>query len=61
MKSILLLLALSSFGFAQSQKSRPSGQDSLSLPHVHKLDAGPQVGVGLGVGKGSMFFLITQG
>ena len=57
MKSILLFLALSNLCLAQTQEARPSGLDSLS--RSHKLDAGPQIGLGLGVGKGSMFFVMA--
>lgn len=59
MKSILLVLALSNLCLAQAQNARPSDRDSLSLRHMRKLDAGPQVGLGLGVGKGSMLFVMA--
>ena len=59
MKSILLVLALLNLCFAQSQDARPSVRDSLLRSDVHKLDAGPQVGVGLGGGTGVVFYLMA--
>ncbi len=57
MKSILLVLALLNLCFAQSQKARPPSRDSLSQSLAQKLDAGPQLGFGLGAGNGMIFFL----
>ncbi len=56
MKPIMFFLALSSLGYAQSQKSPPPSQDSLSQSPARKLDAGPQLGLGLGAGTGIAFF-----
>ncbi len=58
-KPILLLLVLSNVCLGQGKEARLSAEDSLSQSLAHKVDAGPQVGLGIGAGSGFSFFLMA--
>ncbi|MCL5267750.1 MAG: hypothetical protein M1469_06585 [Bacteroidetes bacterium] len=59
MKALVFLLFSVSLSFARAPRSPLSAGDSLSRHQDHEVRMVPQVGLGLGVGKGSVLFIMA--